>query len=171
MLQRKTRCSDFVCNEFVRTYRKFAPPAAVKKNLHEFDTKAKRAAECNYIVLHGCPRCNRHVYLPTDKQKRCPFIKKDGTVCGHPRFDEKGKALEVIFCFTTRAVVICFAVVCAYILFVVCIYLFCLFYILFTCLLILKINSVYCAEGILFFYSGAAESILARIGLPRAVRA
>ena len=101
MLQRKTRCSDFVCNEFVRTYRKFAPPAAAKTSLHEFDTKAKRAAGCNYIVLHGCPGCNRHVYLPTDKQKRCPFIKKDGTVCGHPRFDEKGKALEVIFCFTS----------------------------------------------------------------------
>ena len=134
MLQRKTRCSNFVCNEFVRTFQKFAPPDAVKKSIHRFDTKAKRAAGSNYIVLHGCPGCNRHVYLPQDKQKRCPFIKEDGTICGHPRFDSKGQALEVIFCFATRAVVICLV----HIFYLFIYLLFDLFYILLTAYSYLK---------------------------------
>ena len=127
MLQRKTRCSNFVCNEFVRTYRKLAPPTSVKKSIHDFDSKSKRAAGCNYIVLHGCPQCNRHVYLPTDKETRCPVLKKDGTICGHARFDDKGQPFEVMFCFATHAVVICLAVVFAYI----CLHNICFVYFIF----------------------------------------
>ena len=95
LLQRRTRCSNFVCEEFVKTYKKFTP-VPVTKRMDEFDDLAKKAAGCNYIVLHGCPECNRHIYLPTDKAKSCPFVKEDGNICAHPRFNEHGKAFEVI---------------------------------------------------------------------------
>ena len=94
VLQRRTRCSNFVCNEFVKAYKKFSP-TPVKSTIHEFDNKAKHAAGCNYIILHGCPNCNRHVYLPTDKERTCPFVNEDGSICGHPRFNGRGKPLEV----------------------------------------------------------------------------
>ena len=100
LLQRRTRCSNFVCEEFVKTYKKFSPDPVktrtVKTRIREFDNRAKNAAGCNYIILHGCPECNRHIYLPTDKAKSCPFVKDDGNVCAHPRFNEHGKAIEVI---------------------------------------------------------------------------
>ena len=100
LLQRRTRCSNFVCEEFVKTYKNFSPDPVktrtVKTRIREFDNRAKNAAGCNYIILHGCPECNRHVYLPTDKATSCPFVKQDGNVCAHPRFDEHGKAFEVI---------------------------------------------------------------------------
>ena len=121
LLQRRTRCSNFVCEEFVKTYKKFSPDPVktrtVKTRIREFDNRAKNAAGCNYIILHGCPECNRHVYLPTDKATSCPFVKQDGNVCAHPRFDEHGKAFEVILLLVppTRSVHA---------------YLFCLFYLL-----------------------------------------
>ena len=51
----------------------------------------------NYIVLHGCPKCDKHIYGPNDRNKNCPFKNGDGTVCGHPRFKHGKKAWEVRF--------------------------------------------------------------------------
>ena len=100
--QRKTRCSNVICKEFVKIFRKFSPHL-VRSSISRFDKKAKTGAGCDFIILHGCPKCNRHVYKPTDRERTCPFIKGDGTVCSHPRFNDKGKALEVLvpvfFCF------------------------------------------------------------------------
>lgn len=93
-LQRKTRCSNVVCREFVKVFKKFSP-IPVKSSISRFDSKAKEEAGCDYIILHGCPNCNRHVYKPTDQERTCP-------VCAHPRFNNKGKPLEVfgicLFC-------------------------------------------------------------------------
>ena len=86
-LQRKTRCSNVVCQEFVKIFRQFSP-TPVQSSIGGFDKKAKKAAGCDYIILHGCPECNRHVYKPTDQERACP-------VCAHRRFDNKGKPLEV----------------------------------------------------------------------------
>lgn len=94
VLQRRTRCSNFVCEEFIKAYRKFAS-TPVEKTIKEFDSDAKEAAGSRYIVLNGCPGCNRHVYLPTEKAMTCPFIKGDGNICGHPRFDVNKKPFEV----------------------------------------------------------------------------
>ena len=57
--------------------------------------------------LHGCVGCNDHVFAPSCAAKQCPK-------CGHPRYDEKGNAHEVVasaFCFISFA----FCVVCSYI--------------------------------------------------------
>ena len=96
-LQRKTRCSNVVCDEFVKLYKKFSP-TPVRSSIYGFDKKAKEGAGCDFIILHGCPQCNRHVYKPTDREETCPFIKENGTVCAHPRFNNKGKPLEVFVC-------------------------------------------------------------------------
>lgn len=158
LLQRRTRCSNFVCEEFVKTYKKFSPDPVktrtVKTRIREFDNRAKNAAGCNYIILHGCPECNRHVYLPTDKATSCPFVKQDGNVCAHPRFDEHGKAFEVrnlTNCPLLQEVFmhICFAYFVYYYL----------------------LHSFCCAEGILLLYTGAVESILKDTWLQAAFRA
>ena len=86
-LQRQTRCSDKVCKEFVKLYRKFHPDG-VTSSINAFDVKVKKAAGCYYHVLHGCPNCNRHVYKPTDDERACP-------VCGHSRFDDKNQPQEI----------------------------------------------------------------------------
>ena len=127
-LQRRTRCSNFVCEEFVRAYRKLSP-TPLEKSFREFDKNAKSAAGCNYIILNGCPQCNRHVYLPADKARRCPFVRKDGNVCGHPRFNAQKKPFEVSVLFARSRTFFCrtYNCLCVFVLFE-------LFYLLFACL-------------------------------------
>ena len=92
LIQRRTKCSNYVCNEFVRAFKN-------KKNggrtIDTFDTKAARAAGVEYFVLHGCPKCNKYVYKPSDSSTHCPFPKQDGTVCGHPRYKTAKEPWEV----------------------------------------------------------------------------
>ena len=94
LLQRKTKCSNTVCEEFVSFFKQYSNKST-GRGLKTFDTKAKKAAGLDYLVLHGCPECNKHVYGPNDRNVNCPFIKKDGTVCGHTRYDETNKPWEV----------------------------------------------------------------------------
>ena len=109
VLQRRTRCSNVVCDEFVKTFRKYSREP-VESSIRRYDKEAKNAAGCNYSILHGCPKCNRHVYKPTDKDTSCPFTKADGTICNHPRFDDKGNAFEVFVCYCFAASwVFCFS--------------------------------------------------------------
>ena len=42
--------------------------------------------------LHGCVRCNNHVFGPKNLDTHCQ-------ACGHPRYDDKGKPHEVCFQF------------------------------------------------------------------------
>jgi len=93
LLQRKTKCSNTVCDEFVSIFKK-ANKGKITGRLENFDRKAKRAAGVQYLVLHGCPKCKKYVYGPKDRNLNCPFIKEDGTVCGHTRYND-GKPWEV----------------------------------------------------------------------------
>ena len=90
LLQKRTRCSNYVCQEFVHAFKKYAQPKSVKRKttLKLFDKKSIKAAGVKYIVLHGCPKCNRHVYLQEDKDTNCP-------ICGYSRYDEIGQPYEV----------------------------------------------------------------------------
>ena len=137
-LQRRTRCSNFVCEEFVRAYRKLSP-TPVEKSFREFDKNAKSAAGCNYIILNGCPQCNRHVYLPADKARTCPFVRKDGNVCGHPRFNAQKKPFEVSVLFARELSFVALTIVYAY--------LFCLnYFIYYSLVYILKLHGLFCME-------------------------
>lgn len=86
MLQRKTKCSNTVCDEFVSVFKKYSN-ATTGRSLKHFDKEAKKAAGLDYLVLHGCPQCKKHVYGPEDQNVNCPFVKDNGTVCGHTRYD------------------------------------------------------------------------------------
>lgn len=96
LLQRRTKCSNTVCKEFVRLFKK--ENGTSNKGLVGFDNKSKAAAGTEYIKLHGCPKCDRYIYRPGDPNSNCPFI-QNGTVCGHPRYNEKKKPWELAFYF------------------------------------------------------------------------
>lgn len=94
-LQRKTKCPNVVCNEFIRLYRQHAKEKENLGGLNSFDKKSKGAAGSNYFTLNGCPSCNKYIYRQEDKNKSCPFIKANGSVCGHPRYTEQNEPFEV----------------------------------------------------------------------------
>ena len=52
-------------------------------------------AGVKYVILHGCAKCNRFVYVPSDERKNCPYVQENGRECGAARFDEDGKPQEV----------------------------------------------------------------------------
>ena len=95
LLQRKTKCSNHVCNEFIQLYRQNAKEKGNSRSLNSFDKKSKGAAGVNYFVLHGCPACNKHIYKQEDTNQSCPFVKANGRVCGYPRYSDKGEPHEV----------------------------------------------------------------------------
>ena len=103
LLQKRTRCSNSVCDQFVQVYQKYAQSCDEKsentkteKTIKSFDKKSIRAAGTDYMILHGCPKCNQHVYKPEDKDTNCPFIiNADGTMCGYSRLDEMNEPYEV----------------------------------------------------------------------------
>lgn len=93
-LQQRSGCSDAACDDIVRTFQKYLGIDA-PKNFRSYDKSMQQAAGAKMLRLNGCPSCKRHVYLPTDKEQCCPRIKANGSVCGHPRYDDEGKPLEV----------------------------------------------------------------------------
>ena len=97
LLQRRTKCSNTVCKEFVRMFKEFGNPTS--SAIDSFDKKAKMVAGVDYFKLHGCPSCDKYVYSPDDINEHCPYIKKDGTVCGHPRYSEGKEPWELAFYF------------------------------------------------------------------------
>ena len=99
LIQRRTKCSNHVCDQFVRVFKNFSKSEA-SRTITSFDKKAKRAAGTNYFVLHGCPKCNKYVYTPKDINLHCPFPNEAGAVCGHPRFNAQKKPWEVLFFLT-----------------------------------------------------------------------
>ena len=56
-------------------------------------------AGVQYIILHGCAKCDRYVYVPADKRDTCPHVNEDGQVCGEPRYDTCGEPKERVFYF------------------------------------------------------------------------
>ena len=101
LIQRRTKCSNHVYDQFVRIFKKLSKEKG--RSIKSFDKKAKRAAGTEYLILHGCPKCDKYVYGPNDPNDHCPFRKEGGAVCGHPRFDAHNQPWEVIvvflFCF------------------------------------------------------------------------
>lgn len=96
--QQRSKCSDATCADIVRTigkYLNFQVP-----DVHEYDKKLQEEAGTSFLRLNGCPSCHKHVYMPTDRATHCPTIKSDGTVCGHPRYDDAGKPFEVFVFFS-----------------------------------------------------------------------
>lgn len=93
-LQQRCGCTDATCDDILNTFKKYLGINA-PTNFRKYDSKMREAAGAEMLRLNGCPHCKRHVYLPTDKAQTCPHVKKNGTVCGHPRYDEAGKPLEV----------------------------------------------------------------------------
>ena len=92
LLQRRTKCSNYVCQQFAKVLK-----SQKGRGIKAFDKKAKAAAGVDYIELHGCPKCNKHVYRPCDKLKYCPHINDDSTTCGHPRFNGANQPFEKAF--------------------------------------------------------------------------
>ena len=92
-LQTHTNCTNKTCVDFIRLFGKYFGEDQVPTHNESFQTcdkKLKEAAGVNVLELHGCPTCNRHVYLPTSKETHCPH-------CGGGRYDTQGKPKEVCF--------------------------------------------------------------------------
>ena len=87
-LQQRSGCSDVTCAQVVELFRKYL--GIDVDNFRKYDQQMEKAAGVQILRLNGCPKCNNHVYLPTDKDQTCPQ-------CGHNRYDDEGKPLEVIF--------------------------------------------------------------------------
>lgn len=88
-VQRETRCTTKTLMTFIKEIRPFlkfecAPPSSFRG----IDTDLRRHGHAISLELHGCVQCNNHVFLPSDKAKRCPL-------CRFPRFSASGKANEV----------------------------------------------------------------------------
>ena len=93
-LQQRCKCSDATCDEILRTLSKYLSLGDTT-NFRKCDKKMHDMAGTTVLRLNGCPKCNKHVYLPTDKESSCPHVNEDGQVCGHSRYDADGKPLEV----------------------------------------------------------------------------
>lgn len=94
LLQRRTKCSNYVCQQFIQVFKKHSDSEG-NTSINAFDKKARQAAGVDYFLLDGCPACNKHVYTPGDNRGNCPYVKDDGTICAHHRFDPSGKPFEV----------------------------------------------------------------------------
>ena len=98
MLQQRSKCSDSTCKDIVSTFAKYMN-ISVPKQFHRYDRELNEEAGAQFMILNGCVGCHRVVYTPDDKRTHCSRVDEEtGEVCGHPRFDEHGKAFEVCCC-------------------------------------------------------------------------
>ena len=65
------------------------------KTFRNNDKQMQEAAGVTFLRLNGCAKCHKFVYLPEDRHTHCPQVIEGGLVCGGPRFDDEGHALEV----------------------------------------------------------------------------
>ena len=93
-VQQRHKCTNATIDDFVQTFSKYLPKSS-RSGLHAFDKTVQKEAGIKILRLNGCIGCHKHVYLPDDCATHCPRLKKDGTVCGHARFDNKNKPFEV----------------------------------------------------------------------------
>ena len=91
-LQARTKCTNTTCVNFIQLFTKYVGEAKGQKGFRACDKKLKEAAGVDVIELHGCKKCNRHVFLPNSARTRCPH-------CGGARYDAKGKPQEVCLIF------------------------------------------------------------------------
>ena len=90
-LQQNTKCSNRTCLDFIHLFSKYVggkKAASLPQSFRACDKELKKQAGVNFIELHGCANCNKHVFKPDDKAQSCPL-------CGSDRYDSKGKPNEV----------------------------------------------------------------------------
>ena len=88
-LQRQTRCTTKTLMTIIKELRPFLSfECDIPSSFRGIDNDLKRDTQAITLELHGCVNCNNHVFLPSDKVKRCPR-------CCFPRFSASGKANEV----------------------------------------------------------------------------
>ena len=90
-IQRRTGCTEATVIEFLSTFEKFiqCPTEGIMhKSLKTCDRLMQKRAGVQFLILNGCIKCKKFVFLPDDERSFCPD-------CGGPRFDAHGKAKEV----------------------------------------------------------------------------
>ena len=92
-IQQRSKCSEALCTDVVLTLGKYLN--VTPQNFRKYDKQMQSAAGIKFLRLNGCTGCKKYVYLPSDRRRVCPRVKEDGNICGSPRFDDQGKALEV----------------------------------------------------------------------------
>ena len=122
MLQRRSNCTDRTIVDVILLFQKHLKVKHMPLSFKATDKALKKKAGVSFLRLHGCPECNKHVYKPDDTEKNCPYKKVDGSVCGHPRYDENNQPHEVFFMLFVLIYVACVCVssqtVCSFILLV-----------------------------------------------------
>ena len=90
-LQRQTRCTSKTLLTIIKELRPFLSfECDVPSTFRGIDNGLKRETQAIALELNGCVKCNKHVFLPSDKDRRCPR-------CRFPRFSASGKANEVSY--------------------------------------------------------------------------
>ena len=75
--------------EFISLFSKYVGEGKLPTTFNACDKELKKTAGVDVFVLHGCIKCQNHVYGPDDARKLCPR-------CGYERYDtDTGKAHEV----------------------------------------------------------------------------
>ena len=93
-MQERTKCTERTVIDFVNTFSKLLN-CDMSRRINAHDKKMQDEAGTTYLVLHGCTKCHKFVYLPSDPRKSCPYVKTNGEVCGHPRFSTDSTPNEV----------------------------------------------------------------------------
>ena len=96
-LQRRTKCTEATVVDFLATFEKYlkCPTAGVMaRSLRKHDKKMQERAGVHFLILNGCTKCDKFVYLPEDKRTVCPYVSR-GKLCGARRFHLNGKPKEV----------------------------------------------------------------------------
>ena len=96
-LQSRSKCTNALCADIVSTFARYlkVSPTDFRATFRAHDKKMQQEAGVSFLRLNGCPKCHKFVYLPDDPRSNCPYVKADGSVCEHPRFDADGKPFEV----------------------------------------------------------------------------
>ena len=102
LLQNRCKCTEAMCADITATFGKYMglkDTRCFKSAVKKCDKVLQENAGIECLSIHGCVGCDKFVYEPGDRRTQCPFVKKDGTICGHPRFDVDKNPHEVVYCF------------------------------------------------------------------------
>lgn len=97
-LQSRCKCTEAMCADITATFGKYIglkESRCFKSAAKQRDKVLQEKAGIVCFSIHGCVGCDKFVYGPGDHHTHCPFVKSDGTICGHPRFDDNGQPHEV----------------------------------------------------------------------------
>ena len=82
-LQKRTKCTEATVIDFLATFEKYldCPTAGVmSQSLRKCDKKMQARAGVQFIILNGCTKCMKFVYVPKDKRTVCPYVESDSLV-------------------------------------------------------------------------------------------